>query len=144
MSNIDRLIVEKKKEVFRDKITSKTGKKTTSKLDDALLESLLGPTDLGLSKKYRSPLGGAGYASKVKPTGAPKATPPRQFSSATTDAYQALLNSNNPSVIKWIDSRGTSLTINPKTSGGFASSKYTTPAPSVADPDRFGKEIQYG
>tara|TARA_R100001086_G_scaffold164994_2_gene89181 strand:- start:1801 stop:2241 length:441 start_codon:yes stop_codon:yes gene_type:complete len=145
MSNIERIINEKKQEAFMAKFSTGSGKnkKPPTELQKALYSNLQEDKDFGLSKKFKNPLGGGQYRSKVKPTGAASFTPPRMFASATTEAYQALLNSNNPSIIKWIDSRGASLTINPKTSGGFASSKFSTPAPSVAEPDKFGKEIKY-
>ena len=66
-----------------------------------------------------------------------------EYSTATIDAYREISSSQNSGVIRWLDSRGASLTIPLSGGSGFTADRFSVDAPSKATPTTFLKTAAY-
>lgn len=67
----------------------------------------------------------------------------RNSSSSSIEAYNSLTASLNTGVIKWLDSRGTALTMNLKSGESFRGDRYNVDPPSKQTPTTFLKVTAY-
>jgi hypothetical protein len=67
----------------------------------------------------------------------------RSDSPSSIQAYNSLTASLNTGVIKWLDSRGTALTMNLKSGESFKSDRYNVDPPSKQSPTTFLKVTAY-
>lgn len=67
----------------------------------------------------------------------------RSSSNSSIEAYKSLTASLNTGVIKWLDSRGTALTMNLKSGESFRGDRYNVDPPSKQTPTTFLKVTAY-